>query len=299
LWLLVLLVLACKEDQSYTAFVIGILLVAAGTPAIKRQGKTVMVVAVAWLAAAVAVQQLVRGGGGYSPQLSYYWWIWQEPGHNFLLQSVLRPDPWLALAGLLAGLLGLPLLAPRPLLLVLPPLAANLLSSHGPQERLQLHYVLLIMFPMIVAAGFGARRLLELRLVPARLPDAALLACALPALVIGLAAGHLPPALGADQWLYSRPAAADRLLAATSVIPPGAPVYADDGAAVWLTDRALIGQIPDQLDPDRYVVVDRQDWSRRGDAATSAVIARMPASGRRLLADDGRFQVWSPALGPG
>lgn len=298
LWMLVVAVLSCKEDQTYTTFVIGLLVWRFGAPAMKTQGKAVMVFAAAWLLIGSGVQQLIRGG---SPSLAamYYWWIWLEPNHNFFVTAVTRPDPWLALAGLLVSLLGLPLLAPRWLLLALPPLAANLLSSHDPQERLQLHYVLLIMFPLIVAASIGARRLLEQRTITARLPAPALLACAVPALIIAVAAGRLPPALGAEQWLYDRPPAAAQLLAATAVIPTGAPVYADDGAAVWLSDRTRIGILYERPQPDRYVVIDRQAWAHRGDraAARADAIAPMLGTGRRILFDDGRFQVWSPAGG--
>jgi hypothetical protein len=257
----------------------------------------VMIFSVAWLLVGSGVQQLIRGTGT-SPVLSYYAWMF-EPGRNFFVMAVLRPDPWLALAGLLVSLLGLPLLAPRWLLLVVPPLAASLLSSHDPQERLQLHYVLLVTFPLIVAAGFGARRLLERPTGAAWLPAPALLGAALPALMVGFLAGGLPPALGADQWLYARPPAVDRLLAATAVIPRGAPVYADDGAAVWLTDRTQIWILYDHPQPDRYVVIDRQAWGHRGDpvAGRADAIALMSATGRRLLVDDGRFQVWSPAGG--
>jgi hypothetical protein len=83
------------------------------------------------------------------------------------------------------------------------------------------------------------------------------------------------------------------------VIPPGAPVYADDGTDVWLTDRTKIAQIPVELEPDRYVVVDLQDWTLRDSAAEAGrhSSARMLATGRHLLVDDGRFQVWSPAGG--
>ena len=299
LWPLAILVLSCKEDQTYTAFLIGLLVWREGSPAIKWQGRAVMVLSAAWLVLGAGVVQLFIRRGGYSPDFSYYWWIIQ-PGPNFFLRAVMRPDAWLVLAGLMVSLLGLPLLAPRWLALVIPPLAANLLTSHDPQQRLQMHYVLLIMFPLILAAGFGARRLLLMQWpIPNRLPAPALLAFAVPALVLAFVAGQLPPDLGAQQWVYGRPPAAARLLAAAAVIPPGAPVYADDGAAVWLTDRTKVGTIPAQLAPEYYVVIDRQDWAHRAQAAAARAdeIALMPGTGRRLLVDDGRFQIWSPAGG--
>ncbi|MDQ2943301.1 MAG: DUF2079 domain-containing protein [Candidatus Dormibacteraeota bacterium] len=299
-WALVVAVLCCKEDQTYTAFVIGLLVWRFGVPAMKTQGKMVMVFAAAWLVLGSGVQQLFRGGSP-SPAAMYYWWIWLEPNHNFFITAVSRPDPWVAMAGLFVSLLGLPFLAPRWLLLAVPALAVNLLSSHDPQERFQLHYILLIMFPLIVAAGVGARRLLEQRKLSAWLPAPTLLAGAAPALVIAIALGRLPPALGADQWLYSQPDAAGHLLAATAVLPPGAPLYADDGAAVWLSDRTRIGILyeKENLQPDRYIVIDRKAWTHRGDPSANRIDAAaiLLASGRRLLADDGRFEVWSPAGG--
>jgi hypothetical protein len=294
----VVLVLSIKEDQTYIAFLIGLVVWRLGSPAMKSQGRAVMILAGAWLLIGAAVVELFIRRGGYSPDFAYYAWM-VDPGRppNILARALLRPDAWLAVAGLLVSLLGLPLLAPRWLLLAVPPLVANLLSSNDVMEKLQLHYVMLIMFPLVVAAGFGARRLMEQQTIPTWLPAPALLLGAVPALLIGLAGGRLPPSLGADPWLYAQPPVVDRLLAATRVIPSGAPVYADDGTDVWLSDRTQIAQISEPLLPDRYVVVDLQDWTLRyepGEAARHSS-ARMLATGRRLLADDGRFQVWSPA----
>jgi len=254
---------------------------------------------VAWLVLGVGLLQELIRGTGYSPDVAYYWWMFNPADTDFLLRNLTRPDAWLVLSGLLLSVACLPLLAPRWLLLVVPPLVANLLSSHDAQGRMHQHYVMIVMFPLIVAAALGARRLLAMKLTRFRLQGASFLVAALPALAIGLLAGELPPALGADGWLYTRPPAADRLLRAAQVIPSGAPVYADDGAAVWLADRLDIRVIPSPLPPDRYVVIDRSDWAHRlqSDIARSDEIALLAASGRRLLADDGRFQVWSPTGG--
>src|SRR6266852_3592998 len=241
LWTLAVLVLCCKEDQTYTAFVIGLVIWRAGPQPMRPHGRRVMILAAAWLVVGVGMfQELIRGTG-YSPDVAYYWWIFNPAEQNFFLQNVARPDPWLVLSGLLLSIAGLPLLAPRWLLLVVPPLIANLMSSHDAQ-------------------------------------------------------GRLPPAFGADDWLFTRTPAADRLLASTSVIPPDAPVYADDGAAVWLADRPLIQVLPSQLPSDRYIVIDRQDWKHglQANVARADEIALLSGSGRKLLVDDGRFQVWSP-----
>jgi len=296
MWVLVVLVLSVKEDQTYIAFLIGLVVWRIGPPPVKSHGSAVMMFAVAWLVIGAGVVELFIRKGGYSPDFAYYSWL-IKPGPNLLARGLFRPDAWLAIAGLLASLLGLPLLAPRWLLLSVPPLVANLMSSNDVMQRFQLHYVMLIMFPLVLAAGFGGRRLLEDWKTLARVPAPALLVGAVPALLIGFAGGRLPPSLGADPWLYSRPPVADRLLAAARVIPPGAPVYADDGTDVWLSDRILIAQIPADIAPDRYIVVDLQDWTLPYDPTTGPrhSAARMLATGRHLLVDDGRFQVWSPA----
>jgi uncharacterized membrane protein len=300
LWTLAILVLSCKEDQTYTAFVIGLVIWRVGPEAMRPHGRRIMILAVAWLVILGGLlEELIRGGTGYSPDVAYYWWIFNPHDSNFFLRNVARPDAWLVLSGLLASLVGLPLLAPRWLLLVLPPLFANLMSSHDAQGGLHLHYALLVMFPLVVAAGFGGRRVLAAESPIGRYPAVAMLAAAVPALAIGLVFGEVPPAFGADQWLYTRTPAVNRLLSTTSVIPPNAPVYADNGAAVWLANRQSIQVLGSDVPPDGYLVVDRQDWAHRLQASTarSDVIAKLEVSGRRLLADDGRFQVWSPPGG--
>src|SRR5260370_37917529 len=140
------------------------------------------------------------------------------------------------------------------------------MRSHDAQGRLQQPYVMVLMFPVIVAAAFGAKRLLEMPSVQARLRPAMLLAVAVPALAIGVFTGQLPPAFGADDWLFIRAPADDRLLAATSVIPANAPVYADDGAAVWLAGRRLVHVLPMQLPSHRYIVIDPQALQQRRPA---------------------------------
>ncbi|MFI5282440.1 MAG: DUF2079 domain-containing protein [Candidatus Dormibacterales bacterium] len=297
LWLFVVAALSCKEDQVYAAFVIGLVVLRFGGESMKSHARRVMMLALSWLFIGVALLSKLAAGAA-TPGLIYYWWM-IHGGTNYFLLAVSRPDPWLAVVGLLAGLLALPLLAPRWLLLALPPLAASLLSDHDPMERLQLHYSLIVMFPVIVAAGIGARRLLAARKLPAWLPAPALLCGALPALVIGWAAGRLPPALGAESWLYTQPDAVSRLLSATSVIPAGAPVTADDGAVVWLSNRTRVGVFYDSASNDTYVVIDRDAYAHRNDKVLgrAGAIARLQASGRPLLADDGRFQVWGPVPG--
>ena len=186
-----------------------------------------------------------------------------------------------------------PALAPRWLLLVIPPYVANVLSARVPQNVLQLHYVMPLLFPLMVAGGIGARHFLDRRSIR----PAVALAMALPALVIGFAAGRFPPALQTDMpAAYERANTVAELRTATSMIPANAPVNADAGLAVWLANRHTINDFPDMLDSSCYVVLDEDYWLGANTDRTKrdAAAAALAASGRRLLYDDGRFQVWSP-----
>jgi len=182
--------------------------------------------------------------------------------------------------------------APRWLLLVIPPYLANVMSAHQPQSMLDLHYVLILLFPFIVAAGAGARNLIQMR----RIKPVWALAALLPALILGFVIGRFPPGLRAEFDLYARPNTVAQLQNATSMIPANAPVNADDGLAVWLANRQKINDFPDLLDATCYVVVDRQAYvsSPTNPAQRQAALDALPTSGRRLLYDDARFQVWSP-----
>jgi hypothetical protein len=203
-----------------------------------------------------------------------------------------RPAALLAVAGVIASMFALPLLAPRWLLLVIPPYLADVMSGHTPQNVLNLHYILLLLFPLVVAGGVGARQFLAMRKLR---PSFALVAI-VPALVLAWGTGRLPPALGADPNLYSRPNTVAELQAATAMIPAGAPVNADDALAVWLANRHTINDFPDKLDGSCYVVLDEEPYLSGPTHPQQRLeaIANLQASGRRLLYDDGRFQVWSP-----
>ena len=80
------------------------------------------------------------------------------------------------------------------------------------------------------------------------------------------------------------------------MIPANAPVSADDGLAVWLANRHTINDFPDKLDATCYVVLDHQPYisGPTDPVQRLAAIDQLASSGRRILFDDGRFQVWSP-----
>jgi hypothetical protein len=152
-----------------------------------------------------------------------------------------------------------------------------------------------LLFTLIVAVGLAARRILEIRSIR---PATALVAI-LPALLFAWAAGSVPPALGAEPRVYSQPNAVGELKAATELIPSDAPVNADAGLAVWLANRHTINDFPDGLDSRSYVVIDREAvLSEPTDPEVrQAAISALSGSGRSVLFDDGRFEVWGPVGG--
>jgi uncharacterized membrane protein len=291
MWILCILILTCKEDQVYTVGVIGLLMAAYGGPGVKKHWRFIIYLAGAWFLIGTGIVQQHLRNGGYT-DFVYYGWLVLHPSLAAVLAAIFNPAALLVVAGIIASTGGLPLLAPRWLLLVIPPYLADVLSSHNPQNVLNLHYALLLLFPLIVAGGVGARKLLGRRTSR----PAYALAIILPAILIAWGTGRLPPALNANPALYSRPDTLSQLQTATAMIPANAPVSADDGLAVWLANRHTINDFPDKVDPTCYLVLDHQAFISGPTipAQRLAAIDELPGSGRHLLYDDGRFQVWSP-----
>ena len=296
MWVLCVLTLMCKEDQVYTVGVIAIVMSAYGAPDVKKHWRFILYLAGAWFLIGTGIVQQHFRNGGYTDFVYYRWLFGLDPSHPVsplaVAHSLVRPEALAILAAIIASMFALPLLAPRWLLLVIPPYLANVLSGHIPQNDLHHHYVLLLMFPLMVAGGLGARKLLEMR----SFKPALALVVILPALILGWGTGRFPPALDANASLYSRPNSVSQLQVATSVIPPDAPVNADAGLTVWLANRHTINDFPDMLDGTSYVVIDH--FTFLGDNTNAAkrqqALDALATSGRRLLFDDGRFQVWSP-----
>src|ERR1700674_849820 len=190
MWVLCVLVLTCKEDQVCTVGVIGLLMRVYGAPEIRKHWRFIVYLAAAWFLIGTGVVQQHFRNGGYTDFVYYRWLIGLDPTMPATLDTVLgaifRPSAVLVIAAVIAGMFALPLLAPRWLLLVIPPYLANVLSGHTPQNVLHLHYVLLTLFPLVVAGGIGARKFLELRSIR---PATALVAL-LPALILGCGTGR-------------------------------------------------------------------------------------------------------------
>src|SRR5438477_10701757 len=231
LWVLCVLTLVCKEDQVFTVGVIAIVMSAYGAPDVKKHWRFILYLAGAWFLIGTGIVQQHFRNGGYTDFVYYRWLFGLDPSHPVsplaVAQALVRPEALALLADILASMFALPLLAPRWLILAIPPYLANVLSEHVPQNDLHLPYVLLLLFPLIVAGGFGARRLLVLQM--RSIKPAVVLVVILPALILGWGTGRFPPAQYAKPGLYDRPNSVAQLQAATSMIPSDAPVNADTG----------------------------------------------------------------------
>ncbi len=296
MWTFCVLDLTCKEDQVYTVAVLALLMSVFGAPDVKKHWRFILYLAGAWFLIGTGIVQQHFRNYGYTDFVYYRWLLDLDPNVPVspaaVAEALTRPGALLMVAGIIGSMGLLPLLAPRWLLLAIPPYLANVLSEHIPQNTLNLHYVLLLMFPLMVAGGVGARRLLER--TPIR--PATAFAIAGAALVIGWGMGGFPPALQAWNAVYEKPNAVAQLQSAAAVIPPDARVNADAGLDIWLANRHVINDFPDMLDATCYVVIDRQYYlgDNTNRAKRQAAVDALPGSGRRVIYDDGRFQVWSP-----
>ena len=296
MWTFCVLDLTCKEDQVYTVGVIALLMSAYGAPEVKKHWRFILYLAVGWFLIGTGIVQQHFRNYGYTDFVYYRWLVGLNPkipvSPLAIAEALTRPEALMIVGAIIASMFALPLLAPRWLLLVIPPYVANVLSEHIPQNVLNLHYVMLLMFPLMVAGGVGARRFLGRTSIK---PAVALVA-ALPALILGWGTGGLPPDLLAWSAVYAKPNAVAELQSSTSMIPADAPVNADAGLTVWLANRHTINDFPDMLEASSYVVIDEEYYlgSNTNRAKRQAAVDALPTSGRRLLYDDGRFQVWSP-----
>ncbi len=299
MWILCVLVLTCKEDQVYTVGVIGLLMRGYGAPEVRKHWRFIVYLAGAWFLIGTGIVQQHFRDFGYTDFVYYRWLVGLDPSLPLslttVLEAIFRAAALLVVLGVIASMFALPLLAPRWLLLAIPPYLANVLSGHTPQDDLRRHYALLLLLPLIVAGGIGARRFLEMRSIR---PAVALVAI-LPALLLAWGTGRVPPALGAEPGVYSRPNVVAELRKATEMIPADAPVNADPGLAVWLANRHTINDFPDMLGATCYVVIDREAYlsGPSHPKLRTAAIDALPDSGRSMLYDDGRFQVWGPVGG--
>lgn len=330
LWLLAIAALLAKEDQGYTVLVIGAFigvrapgrLWRGGVPwrggrpvrGSRLNGLGVALLGLVWTPLAFTmVMPWLRGQDRLETDW-YYAWLVNGGGPLSHLDQVWSQlsnlDGWFAAGGMLLSVALLPLLRPAWLLLALPPIVANLLSANWAQADLKLHYTLLPLVPFIVAAALGGRRLLAWRARRTRrgrrasiqaehnvvLGGRSLLLLALPALAVGWIGGGLPPTMRTEPGQWDRPAAGAELSTIARIVPQNAVLIVDDGLAAPLAAREHLRLVPD-AEADGWVLVDLDAYlpGYTSPQRRNAFLRQLPRSGRLLLADDGRFQLWGPA----
>lgn len=325
MWALALVALATREDVSYAVAVVGLAVAVRGRGSSRRQGRFLVLVAAAWAVAVFGLAMPAIRGGSRIDTDAYYGWLggglavlWAPLDRtSAVLAHIARATPWLAMAGMIIALLGLPLVRPRWLLVALPPMAAALLSANRFQADLRLQYALILVVPLIVAAGFGGRRVLaiaERRSRRRRRQGAAghstggsprrwlapVLAILLivPAAFGAWAQGSLPPFDPSDPAFAARAARLDQLKQAAGVVPADAVLAADEGLVAPLAARSSIRRLTAGPVPPAgsYVVMDRMAWSPlpRDRDRHDRFLASLMAGDRVVLADDGQFIVWGP-----
>lgn len=160
------------------------------------------------------------------------------------------------------------------------------------------------MLPFLAAAAIGGRRLLawtarrrrDTDREGRRRPAGSLLAVlGVPALFVAWIGGGLPPTERAVHSQWDRAPAHDDLRRFAQQVPAEVALSVDDGLAPPLASRSDISVIPREA-PDAWVLVDREardpgylSWARR-----EAFVEELPASGRSLIAEAGRFELWGP-----
>lgn len=305
MWIWAVIALLVKETLPPLMFMLGLYLVLCagrgtsgeGAQGIwrvsrcRRHGLALMGLSLAWfyVATFLIVAPLARQVYGTpGPVYFAHRYLPQGPGISAwlsgLLQLAFEPERLLYLAGLLASVGGLALLAPDDLLLGLPVLAANYFSNFAGQYSGEQHYSAPLAAVFVVAAIYGVQRLALWpwrRLGWARLTRVMPLA-ALAWLLIGslgyhwlrgwtpLARDFAWPAYTAHHALLSRFTAHIPSQAALSTTPPLHP---------HLAHRAKIYLFPEVADAD-YVLL---DVAGRADAHPNDVRAGFD----RLLRSEG------------
>jgi uncharacterized membrane protein len=327
MWVLAIFALTTREDVAYAIAAIGLVVAARGRGRMRPHGRALVLVAITWGVVVFAGLMPWLRDGLPSPTAGYYRWLGEGASivtaplrlADRIVAALTRPGPWFVVAGMCIALAGLPLLRPRWLLLVAPPLAAVLLSAHPPQAALILQYPLILVVPFMVAAAMGGRHLLALagrarrlwRISRGRSRGSAgtkgraswaaplvFVVSAVPACLGTWVQGTIPPVVGNDPAYLDRPAAIDRLRAVAATVPFDAMLVADEGLVPALAARPTIRRlVASWLPPQKaYVIIDRQAWSPTAGATTerNRIAAALAQGGRPILADDGRFVVWGP-----
>jgi uncharacterized membrane protein len=223
-----------------------------------RVGGAVAALGTAWSVIAISVIIPAAGDGE-----SDFYGRYEEVGGSPLgLLETAVTDPWRILsaafdergteylAELVLPLAVLPLLAPAALLVAVPELAINLLSSTATQASIHFHYTAGVVPGVVAASVFGAARLSRLR----------------PGLAGQLGVAVVALGLAASLWLgplperiddYSR-TEHDRVAAeAVELVPPGEPVSATNTLGAHLSERRRVFSYP-VVREARWIAVDER-----------------------------------------
>ncbi len=329
MWVLAVVALTTREDVAYAVAVIGLLVAVRGRGRTRGHGRAMAVVAVAWGVVVFLVLMPWLRDGLPSDTARYYRWL--GDGLSILSAPVRMPErivaaltaqgSWFVVAGMIVAVAGLPLLRPRWLLLMVPPLTALLLSGHPPQAALIYQYPLLLVVPLLTATAMGGRRALAIvgrtertrrtrrtrragragrdgRIgSPMWLAPVVFVVVGTPGLVGAWAQGSIPP-FEDDPVFLGRASAIEALHAIAAQVPKEALLVADEGLVTPLASRPAIRRLTAAGLPARgaFIVIDREAWSpsRAAAAHRERIVAWLPLSGRSIIADDGRFVVWGP-----
>ena len=317
LWLWALLAMATKETLPTLTAMLGLWLAASSAwrpvntgqkssvnPAVFH-GLALVLVSAGWflLATFGVVAPLARQYFGTDGPIYFASRYGQGlPGVAQLLQE---PARWSYLLGLLAPAGFLPLLAPDLLLLGLPVLLANMLSNFPGQYSGEQHYSAPLAAVFILAAIYGARRLVH-RLPAHRRNGQSLRITGLAAASLWLLSWSLGcqvrqgwTPLSVRTETYSLSSAARRLPGLLDSIPPQAVTTASAAVHPHLAHRQVIYVFPTVQEAD-YLLVDVTDIPGVHPNDARAKLLQLLQTGWRLLAaDDGLLLAQkSPAATP-
>ncbi len=326
MWSFALAALVTREDTSYAVAVIGLVIAARGRADLRRHGRALTMLAVIWAVIVFGAIMPWLRDGAVSDTAHYYAWLGGGLGVSVapftmpdrVVGALARPEPWLVVAGMVASLLGLPLLRPRWTFLVIPPLVALLLSAHWLQAAVRLQYSLILVVPLLAATVLGARRAvavavqwnrrwsrrrsdhgqyLRRRTLAGWRPLVALLA-AVPAIAGAWIQGSLPPFDHGDPAFVPRSTSIDQVRLIADGVPPSALLLVDEGLVAAVAGRPSVGRMAATAvtRSDAYLLADRMAWTPTRGTATrhAANIASLATSDRPVLFDDGRFVLWGP-----
>jgi uncharacterized membrane protein len=262
------LALLCKEDVGLVVAGFGALLWTTGHATV---GRRTLAAGLAWFLLTVLVL-IPLANGRSSPHLELNYGI-TASGPSAVLEAVPtlagnvwenvtdgKGDTYLLL--IFAPLLGLPLLDPRWLLPVTPPILLNLAAIHGYQQEIRYQYLATAAPFLALATIAGLRAVARRRVV---------LASLLVALVV--VAGCVDHRVGPAPWSKDFPRPAEdgpvnqARRHALALIDPAAPVSAHYNLVAHLAHRTHIYEFPNPFTP--------ANWGFPGDQHQPEEIARL------------------------